>query len=139
MVEFLHPTEGTLKQFETEYLRVFSGRQWRGKKLTIRNDVREAYNKAEDIADVLITGNEIRVEFELSPEQTGWLDRSKARPTFITISVHGSEYTYDQGGLIDPPTEVFWPGYPEEARIELETEQGRITPWKKPANGLGLG
>ena len=120
--DFMHPAEGMLAAFREEHLRDFDGKRYRGRGIAISREARGAFDKAEAIADNLIDGDLISVQFQLQPEQTQRLNQDSPVPNFVRIEVHGEEDRYNQGGASFKPFR--WPGFPAEARIVVETQQG---------------
>ena len=122
--EFFHPTEGVMALFRAEHLAVFENKSWGGRSLGISRNVSNAYGKSEDIAKYLFEGDELGVSFKLEPEQTDRLVTAAPRPSIVSIRIHDEqEYRYDQGGVRDLQSHQ-WPGFIQEAVIELDTERG---------------
>ena len=122
--EFFHPNEGTLASFRAEHLSVFEGKSWEGRSLGISRGINTAYAKSLDIGQHLFEGDELAVTFRLQPEQTDRLVTAAPRPSIVSIRIHDEqEYRYDQGGIRDWQTHQ-WPGFIQEAVIELDTERG---------------
>ena len=125
--QFFHPTEGFLAKFREEQLRSYLNSSWRGRRLGVSRATESAIEKAGEIARHLIEGDGVSVEFQLQPEQTELLNVDSPRPTFVRIQVHDQNNNfYDQGGV--RPWEAYrWPGFPQEARIDLRTQQGNFS------------
>jgi type VI protein secretion system component VasK len=122
--DFFHPTEGLLAVFQRDQLQVYLNNDWRGGRLGISRATQDAIEKARDIAEHVFEGDEVRVAFQLQPEQTELMNLDSPRPNFVQINIHDqNNYRYDQGGV--RPWNVYrWPGFPQEARILVETQRG---------------
>ena len=127
LTEFFHPVEGRLAQFRNEELQRYLNNSWRGRRVGISSATVRALEKAEEIAQHLFEGDEVSVSFQLEPEQTDRLNLSAPRPNYVNIFVHDqNNYRYDQGG-VRPWHPFRWPGFPQEARITVGTQQGNYS------------
>ena len=124
--DFFHPTDGILSKFREDRLQPFMNSSWRGRRLGISNTTQAAMEKAQEFSRYLFGNDGIFVEFQLQPELTELLNLDSPRPSYTRIQVHDqNNYRYDQGG-VRPWNAYRWPGFPQEARIDVWTEQGNF-------------
>jgi type VI secretion system protein ImpL len=125
---FFGPDDGPLLFFRNE-LRDFLGtnfepRRWQGEGLRLSPAAQQALEKAQQIHEILFTGDVMQLTFDLRPE----LPDKGNHPTvdLYDLTIHGKSETYDMGHA--RWTTFSWPGSSAGTSLSISTREGNFTP-----------